>query len=145
VLLAEDHLLHEARVAPAVLRGPRHADPAVLPEQPLPLEPHVPAVLVSRAAAPSERRELADEVVGEPGPHLVAERRFVRRIPEIHGNRRSLTDRSVIYSRSQTRTRSACTRCAPVEWRSAERERSRLAGAASVREPGIRRAASPTG
>ena len=73
VLLVEDHLLDDAGVAAAVLLGPGQADPAVLAEQALPLDADVVAGLVGRTTAGAELGELADQVLGQPGTHLVAE------------------------------------------------------------------------
>src|SRR6266540_1769838 len=74
VLLVEDDLLGEARGTPAVLLRPPETDPAVAAEHALPLDAHVPVALVGRSAAAPDLREVAHEVVGEPGAHLVAER-----------------------------------------------------------------------
>ena len=64
--------------AAAVLLGPRHPDPAVGAEHPLPLDPDVPARLVGRAPRGAERGELAGQVLGQPGLHLGAEGRLIR-------------------------------------------------------------------
>src|SRR5204862_44618 len=85
VLLAEDDLLGEARVAPAVLLGPVEPDPAVAPEQLLPLDTQLPGGLVRRPASAAELGELALEMLGEPGAHLIAERRLRGCVEEIHG------------------------------------------------------------
>src|SRR6185295_7099283 len=84
VLLVEDRLLAE-RGAPAAVRlGPAEADPARLTELALPLHAHVPVLLVGGAAAPADPGELADQVLGQPGLHLVAEGRFLGRIAKVH-------------------------------------------------------------
>src|ERR1043165_8594204 len=68
----------------AVPRGPRQPDPAAAPEQPLPREARVPTRLVGGAAPSAERRELAGEVLGQPGLHLRAEGRLLGRVAEVH-------------------------------------------------------------
>ena len=80
----------------AVLLGPRHPDPPVGAQDPLPLEADVPAGLVGRPAARSERGELAGEVLGQPRAHLGAERRLLRGVAKVHG-RVTLLDRPVRF------------------------------------------------
>src|SRR5262249_2382712 len=84
VLLLEDDLLREIERAAAVLRGPRHPDPAVLTEDALPLDANVPAFLVGRPAPTADGRELAHEMVRQPGADLGAESSFFGSVAEIH-------------------------------------------------------------
>ena len=87
VLLVEDHLQGERQRPAAVLLRPRHAHPAVGAEHVLPLDADVPAALVGRPAARAERRELAREVLREPGAHLGAEGRLFGGVAEVHVGR----------------------------------------------------------
>ena len=85
VLLVEDDLLGDAGAAAPVLERPRDAHPAVAPEQPLPLDAHVPARLVGGAAARPQRGEVAGEMVAEPPAHFGAERGLGGAVTKVHG------------------------------------------------------------
>src|SRR5262249_47234906 len=67
-----------------VLLGPVEPDPAVTPEDLLPLDTQVPRRVVRRPAPAADLGELAHEVLGQPRPDLVAERRLGRRVEEVH-------------------------------------------------------------
>src|SRR5205823_301753 len=84
VLLVEGGLLPEGGAPPAVLPGPGEADPAGRTELALPLHADVPELLVGRAPAAADAGELADQVLGQPRPHLVAEGHLLRRVAKVH-------------------------------------------------------------
>src|SRR5205814_5587831 len=84
VLLGENRLLPECGAPPAVLLRPAEADPARLAELALPLHAQVPVLLVGRAPGATDPGELADQVLGQPGTHLVPKGRFLGRIAKVH-------------------------------------------------------------
>src|SRR5579862_1128931 len=87
ILLIEDHLLDKARATPAILLGPRDADPAGGIHFLLPVDALLERLAVGRDAR--IRRVFDLEIVGqvgvEPGAELAAKRGMFRGVGEIHG------------------------------------------------------------
>jgi hypothetical protein len=63
-----------------------------MPTQLLPLDADVPTGLVGLAAHGAERGELADEVVGEPLAHFLAEGGLLGAVAEVHRSVRTVPD-----------------------------------------------------
>ena len=113
VLLVEDDLVGDGRPPAPVLDRPADAGPPVGGQHVLPLEAGLePERLVARPAPPTQRGELADHVIGQPGPDLLAEGFVLRSISEVHGSGGSC-DVVRLAGRARVPSRAAPARCGP--------------------------------
>ena len=85
VLLVEDHLLPQAQPAAAVLLRPADAGPAVLGQQPVPLEPVLePLVVAASTAQTAQLRPAAGQVLLQPATDLGAKGLVLGRVAQVH-------------------------------------------------------------
>jgi hypothetical protein len=84
VLLEEHQLLLDGATAPAVLDRPGDAEPAAGGELVLPRQTELPPRVVGRPADARVARELPRQVLGQPGPDLLAARRLEGGVGEVH-------------------------------------------------------------
>src|SRR4029079_19296260 len=83
--LVEDDLLGQRQAPAAVLLRPRDARPPGAAQRALPRQPLAEQrVRVTRPAAPAHDGELPLELLGEPGPGLLAEGLVLGGEPQIH-------------------------------------------------------------